>query len=105
MNKWKVSFWICFTLLTFTGGTSFYFIIDQAVTITYMQDGYSDTESDLENLTKIINKSDLQKYNVEELLKLHDLYEFMEFDNDSVKLQRSTLYFKEDKLEKVTVDW
>ena len=76
-----------------TGGIGFYSIVDQAVTITYMRDGYSDTESDLESLIDIINKTDLDKEEIKETLKQHDFYEYMDFSKDSVSLKRSMLFF------------
>jgi len=105
MNKWKIAFWICLTALILASGLGFYSVIDQAVTITYMRDGYSDTESDLESLIDIINKTDLDKYKIKEILKEHDFYEYMDFSKDSVSLKRSMLYFKENKLVKVKTNW
>ena len=105
MNKWKIAFWICLVLLLLTGGIGFFNVIDQAVTITYMRDGYSDTESDLESLIDIINKTELDKDEIKEILKQHDFYEYMDFSKDSVSLKRSMLFFKGNKLEKVKMDW
>jgi hypothetical protein len=56
MNKWKVAFWVCFTTLILVLALGLYSIIDQGVTLTYMKDGYKDTENDLAILTKIINE-------------------------------------------------
>jgi hypothetical protein len=59
MNKWKVGFWICLTLLisvTFFGLSS---IIDQGVTLTYLRESFDDTEKDMNTLVDLINDTDL----------------------------------------------
>jgi hypothetical protein len=61
MNKWKIYFWACFAILIFVGVSMLYLIIDQGVSLSYMKEGYADTEEDLSNLTKIINETDLSK--------------------------------------------
>ena len=47
MNKWKIAFWCCLTLLVSVTVFSVYSIIDQGVTLTYQKEGYTDTENDL----------------------------------------------------------
>ena len=83
----------------------FYQVIDQGVTITYMQEGYSDTENDLETLVKIINSTDLTKQEIKTELENHRLNEFMDFKTDTVGLERVQLIFKNDKLKKVEKQW
>lgn len=82
-----------------------YYIIDQGVTITYMKDGYSDTENDLDNLIKIINNKDLSKSEIKTELVNHPLYEFMNFNTDTVPLRRIMLIFRDDVLEKIEKQW
>ena len=65
MNKWKFAFWCCFVLLLLVTSVSIYTTIDQGVTISYMREGYSDTENDLENIAKIINETDFSKAEIE----------------------------------------
>jgi PDZ domain-containing secreted protein len=60
-NKWKIGFWICLLLLIVTAGIGFYSVVDQAVTLTYMKEGYSDTESDLETIIQIVGQTDQTK--------------------------------------------
>jgi hypothetical protein len=84
---------------------SVYSIIDQAVTLTYQKEGYTDTENDLANLIEIINKTDLTKTQIEKELKDHKLYEYMDFKKDTISLDRVTLIFQNDKLFKVTKQW
>jgi hypothetical protein len=105
MNKWKIAFWICLTLLLLVTAFSTYSVIDQGVTLTYLKEGYTDTENDLDNISKIINETDLSKNQIKTALKQHHLFELMEFDKDTVSLDRVTLIFRDDKLFKVVKQW
>jgi hypothetical protein len=40
MNKWKIAYWCCLTLLVAVTVFSVYSIIDQGVTLTYQKEGY-----------------------------------------------------------------
>ena len=104
-NKWKIAFWFCLLLFIITGVIGLYSIIDQGVTITYMRDGYSDTEADLETLIEIIEKTDQTKNGIKNILKKHRLYEFMDFDNDTISLERVNLIFENDSLKKIVKQW
>ena len=105
MNKWKIAFWICLIVLIATGLFGLYSIIDQGVTITYMKEGYTDTEKDLKTLMELINITNLTKSEIEEAVKNHRLYEYMDFTSDTVYLERIELYFKNDSLDKVKMQW
>lgn len=104
-NKWKIAFGVCLFLLIGTAVTGVYVIVDQAVTITYMKEGYSDTESDLETIIQIIKKTDQTKQEIEEVLKDHRLYEYMDFKSDTVAIERVTLIFENDSLSKIEKQW
>jgi hypothetical protein len=101
MNKWKIAFWICLTMLLLGVLFSVYSMIDQGVTLTYMKEGYSQTESDLDNLINIVNESDLTKNEIRNTLVKHRLYEFMDFKSDTISLNRVSLTFKDNKLYKI----
>jgi len=105
MNKWKIAFWVCLTTLILVISFGLYSIFDQGVTLTYMKEGYQETESDLDNLTKIINETDLTKGQISKTLSKHKLYKFMDFRSDTISLDRVTLLFKDNKLFKVTKQW
>ena len=105
MKKWKIAFWATLTLLVLVIMFSFYEILDQGVTITYMKEGYSDTESDLITLIELINETDLSKVEIENVLKNHEHFEFMDFETDTISLDRVLLYFKNGKLDKVEKEW
>jgi len=105
MKKWKMAFWICLTMLLLMTAFSFYYILDQSVTLTYMQAGYKDTEDDLDNISKIINETDLSKTQIKSKLTGHHLFRHMEFEKDTVSLEKVMLIFKDDKLFKITKEW
>ena len=105
MNKWKIAFGCCLSVLLLVIGLSLYLIIDQGVTLTYQTKGYSETENDLDNLIEIINKTDLSKLEIENELKTHQFYEYMDFKKDTISLWRVLLIFHNDKLKSVTKQW
>jgi len=100
-----MAFWTCLTMLLLVTTFSFYYILDQGVTLTYMQAGYKDTENDLDNISKIINETDLSKTQIKNKLTEHHLFSYMEFEKDTVSLEKVTLIFKDDKLFKITKEW
>lgn len=101
MNKWKIGFWICLTTLLLTIGLGLYVILDQGVSLTYLKEGYGDTNSNLEQLVKIINETDLTKDHIKNTLKNDDL----DFNSDKVSLRRTDLIFKENKLKRIELTW
>ena len=105
MNKWKVAFWCCLIVLILATAFSVYTIIDQAVALTYQKEGYTDTENDLDQIIKIINKTDFTKTQIQNKLKDHRLYEYMDFKSDTISLDRVLLIFENDKLYKITKQW
>jgi hypothetical protein len=87
--------------LLLTVGLGLYAILDQGVTLTYMKEGYTDTKSDLNQLIKIINDTDLSKDQIRRTLKSDDL----DFDADTVSLSRTELIFKDNKLKRIELTW
>ena len=105
MNKWKIAFWVCLTALHLVTAFSVYSIIEQAVALTYQKEGYADTENDLDSLIEIINKTGLTKTQIQNELKDHRLYEYMDFKKDTISLDRVLLIFDKNKLKSVTKQW
>lgn len=105
MNKWKTAFIVCLTVLLLVTAFSVYSIIDQSVTLTYQKEGYTNTESDLDNLIEIINKTDLTKTEIQKELKNHKFYEYMDFKKDTISLTRVLLIFDNNKLKRVSKQW
>lgn len=104
-NKWKIAFWICTLLLVVTATIGFYSVIDQAVTLTYMKEGYTDTEADLETVIQIIVQTDQSKQEVKLALKDHKLYKYMDFETDTIRLERILLVFNNDSLKSIDKQW
>lgn len=50
---------------------TYYLVIDQGVTLTYIQKEYSDTENDLDNIILLINETNLTRTEIEKTLKKH----------------------------------
>jgi len=101
LNKWKVSFWICLTLLITSVSLGAYIIIDQAVAMSYHKADFSNTEADLETLIELINETDFSKEEIKLKLKDHRLFEFMNFEQTTVSLEKLTLHFENNSLKMV----
>ena len=104
LNRWKIAFWICLTLLILTGVFSAYAVVDQGVSLTYLQESHQDTEADLQTLVELINETDLTKDEIQAELQNHRLREHMNFESNTVSLERVHLVFKNDRLEKLEID-
>jgi len=104
-NKWKLAFWISLIALIATNLFWFYQVIDQGVTITYMEEGYSDTENDLETLIGLINSTHLTKKEIKTKLENHRFYEFMDFKSDTIGLERVMLIFENNELKTIKKQW
>ena len=104
-NKWRLAFWISILTLLIVTAIGLYSIIDQGVTITYMRDGYTNTENDLNSLVELINKTNLTKSEIETKLKTHRFFEFMDFKKDTIPLERISLIFENDTLRKIEKQW
>ncbi|RUT73365.1 hypothetical protein DLK05_13930 [Ancylomarina longa] len=104
-NKWKLAFWICFVFLILTVGFGYYSILDQGVTITYMKQGYENTENDLNSIIDIVNNSDFSKNSIEQGLKGHRFFDMMDFKMDTLPLERVELIFRNDTLKTIRYQW
>lgn len=104
-SKWKVAFWICFILLLFVSAFSIYSIIDQGISITYTQEGYTATEKDLNTLIQIANTNKLSKKKIVDELKAYRFYDSIDFKRDTIPLERVELIFKNDTLQQIIKQW
>lgn len=105
MNKWKIAFWCCLTVMILVTVFSIYLVSDQGVALTHQKEGYVDTESDLDQLIEIVNKTDLTKIQIENELRDHRLYEILDFKSDTISLDRVLLIFENNKLKTITKQW
>jgi hypothetical protein len=53
-QAWKPAFFVLLAVLLGVSGTAAYLVLDQAVSLTYMKEGYQDTEEDLRVLMKLL---------------------------------------------------
>jgi phosphoglycerate-specific signal transduction histidine kinase len=104
-NKWRLAFWISILILLVVSVIGLYSVMDQGVTITYMKDGYTNTENDLNSLVEIINETNLTKSEIEAKLKTHRFFEFMDFKKDTIPLERISLIFENDTLRNIENQW
>ena len=104
-NRWRLAFWISTMTLIVVTAIGLYSIIDQGVTITYMRDGYTNTENDLNSLIELITVTNLTKSEIETKLKTHRFFEYMDFKQDTIPLERVNLIFKNDTLRRIEKQW
>lgn len=105
MNRWKIAFWVvvgCFVFISLFG---FYTIIDQGVSLTYMKDGYSATESDFNYLIKLINNKVIHKEDARAMFSDYKLKDYIELNPDTFSLERINLIFSNDSLIKIERQW
>jgi len=104
-NKWRLAFWISILTLLVVTAIGLYSIIDQGVTITYLRDGYTNTENDLNSMIELINETNLTKSEIETKLKTHRFIEFMDLKKDTIPLERVNLIFENDTLRRIEKQW
>lgn len=100
-NKWRTAFWTLLTVFVLTTLFLLYSILDQGGTITYMREGYEDTEHDLEQVSQIVKG----KLTFEDFKEMTDRYPDLG-DSTSIELNRIKINFGTDKkVSSVTTDW
>ena len=100
-NKWRTAFWTLLAVFVLTTIFLLYSVLDQGVTITYMREGYRDTEHDLEQVSQIITG----KLTFEDFKEITDRYPDLG-DSTSIELNRIKINFGTDKkVSSVTTNW
>lgn len=84
-NKWKTAFWVQFILFFLVTLVLLYAVIDQSVTLTYMQEGYQDTESDLQQISSSI-KGRLNRDDFKDIIKQSPGYNGEDLELNTVKI-------------------
>lgn len=72
MNKWRIAFFVTLAVALPAIGLLVYSVIDQAVTITYMSDGYERTEKDLKMLAQVFPRDRYKKKDIVVVLRRID---------------------------------
>lgn len=101
MNKWKIAFFICLVTLILISAFEAYIIIDQAVSLSYIETGYSDTKNDLSAIIEIINTTDLSKAEIKKSLENGGSHTVLHFESDTVSLNKVSIIFKDKTLHKI----
>ena len=105
MNRWKIGFWILFSLLIIGVGCSLYSMVDGGYSLAYLKNSYSKTENDLDNIITIISATNLTKHSIKEALGKNDSAKIFDLTKDTIFLERTTLIFKHDTLRKISKNW
>ena len=94
--KWKILFWVLLVIFIIVSCTLIYFVIDQAVTITYMMEGYKETSENLETLINLIPRIS-KKLSRDELTHIiNDIYpEKFLFKEGKIHIDNLTFEFDE----------
>lgn len=99
MNRWKAAFWIHFIVSILIIGFMVYNIFYQGVSATYMKDGYTDTEADLQSFVNILNNKNLSKDSILQTLNMEKLI------GDTISLNRYELIFESGQLDSIKQVW
>jgi len=105
INRWKIAFFVCLVFLVTVMSLSAYLFIDQGVTITYMKDGYTKTESDLHDISMILNQTNLSKNEIKRTLIQYHQLDSLGIASDTISLERINLIFRNNKLVGITKQW
>jgi hypothetical protein len=100
-EKQKSIFFLAGLVLIVAIAGAGYVIMDQAFTITYMQDGYKRTEDELAAIVCIVNTTNFSKGQIEKCVRQYPFFEYVDFSGDTVALQRHELIFRNNKLFKI----
>jgi hypothetical protein len=85
-HKWRTAFFVTVIIAVLLVAFLGYSVIDQAVTITYMSDGYSRTEKDLKTLGDAFPRDRYSKKDIVVLLRKIDPQGFIVETNCTVQL-------------------
>jgi hypothetical protein len=99
MNRWKTAFWVYLIASILIIGFLVYGIFDQGVSFTYMRDGYTNTEADLQSLVNIVNKKNRSKDSIIQILRLEKP------NGDTISLNRYELIFVSGQLDSIKQVW
>ena len=102
-RRWKFAFWITFATLLLGGIVSAYALLDNALTMTYMREGYADTEEDLKTLSTIAERARFTKSEFDTFVAAN--HNIADMKSDTISLERVQLIFENDTLRKAEFQW
>ena len=98
----RIAFWIYLASTALLFLWKSYVVIDQGVTIAYLEESYADTDADLRTVAdRRMTWACRKKAEVERLLSRHRLYGYMDFETDTIGLEKMVLIFENDTLKAV----
>jgi len=100
MNNWKKAFWIqtilCFGIILYLG----YNVLDQSFSLTYMKEGYEDTEHDLMQVCNSV-KGKLSRKDFKDIID-----RYPDYHGEDLELSRIKISFdKNGIVDSITTDW
>ena len=100
MNKWKWAFWICFVLLIASSSVLLLGIVDQAITITYMEQGFEDQRKANEVLGNLIVRGGKDYTQADFLHLLRQAYpdEFIVQEGSVISMGQNEFTFSQGRL-------
>ena len=97
---------VCLLFISIIGNIYMVYVnIDQGYSLSYLHDGYTNTENDLQEVIDLYNNRAYTKEEIHEALKDHSFYEVLDFGKDTIELERVYLIFEHDQLQKVQKAW
>ena len=101
MNKWKVSFFICFAAFLAAAALLLYKTIDSGISYTYLEQSYNEQQQANKVLGNLVVKGG-QQYAQKDflhLLRLEYPDELIVEDGNKIKIGWNTFVFENNKLE------
>lgn len=95
--KWKIAFFICLILLT----TTVYKVVTNIQSRKAEELSLIETRKDLRAVIEIVNNTDYSHEEITKRLQQTYFYKKKYFDNDTIKLEKINLYFKNGRLSEV----
>ena len=93
--RWRIAFFATLFVALVATGCLLYSVIDQAITLTYMSDGYERTKADLRNLANAYPRDQYNKKDIVAVLRRNDANAFIV--ETACAVQLNGLRFEFDK--------
>lgn len=101
MNKWKVAFWISFTIIIIILSCGFFYFFKTEVSIGFIKSNVESYKNDLRITTTIINKELKTKKQIEDEFQINGYSPFFNENGDTCSMLRTNYIFKNDTLIKI----
>ena len=103
MNIWKWAFWVCLSLLLISSSVLLYGIIDQAITISYMEEEFEQQREANQVLGNLIVKGGKSYSQADFLHLLRQAYpdEFIVQEGNVISMGQNQFHFTDSRLSSV----